>query len=102
MVCQFSDHMKPLGLRVLGGVLLLSVSFYAADWLSLRYRVWKHQDAFGSVSVTPEYVIHEKNGRTEYQFAQPQDQVCVHSLFPHFGYSPCWYVSRHQEKRIDI
>ena len=94
--------MKSPGIQVLSGALLLSGILYGGDWLSLRYRVWKHEDAFGRVSVTSEYVIHEKNGKTEYQFAQPQEQVCVHSVLPHFGYSPCWYVSRHQEKRIDI
>ena len=94
--------MKSFGIPVLSGALLLSVILYGGDWLSLRYRVWRHEDVFGSVSVTAEYVIHEKNGKTEYQFAQPQDQMCVHAVFPHFGYSPCWYVSRHQEKRIDI
>ena len=27
------------------------------------------------------YVIQEKNGKTEYDFAQPESQVCVRSLF---------------------
>lgn len=94
--------MRTLSLRLLGAVVLLVVVVYGADWLLLRYRNWKRGDAFGSVTVTQVYVIHEKNGRTEYQYAAPQDQVCVHALFPHFGYSPCWYVSRHTEKQIDI
>lgn len=94
--------MKSRRVRLLVVTLLLAAMVYGGDWACLRYRNWKRGDAFGSVAVTPVYVIHEKNGKTEYQFAQPQDQVCVHSLFPHFGYSPCWYVSRHQEKRIDI
>jgi len=94
--------MKSLRIRLLTAVLLVAAMAYAGDWMCLRYRNWKRGDAFGSVTVTPVYVIHEKNGKTEYQFAQPQDQPCVRSLFPHFGYSPCWYVSRHTEKRIEI
>ncbi|MGB7585793.1 MAG: hypothetical protein WBM11_13175 [Terriglobales bacterium] len=94
--------MKSQWARLLGMVLLLAALIYGGDWLVLRYRIWRHQDGFGSVTVTPEYVIHEKNGKTEYQFAQPQDQNCVRSLFPHFGYNPCWYVSRHTEERIEI
>ncbi|MGO9126192.1 MAG: hypothetical protein ACLP6G_15060 [Terriglobales bacterium] len=94
--------MKSLGIRVLSVVLALAAMIYGGDWGSVRYRIWRHRDAFGSITVTPVYVIHEKNGKTEYQFAQPQDQVCVRSLFPHFGYSPCWYVKRHQEQRIEI
>jgi hypothetical protein len=94
--------MKSLPVRLLGSALLLAAMLYGGDWVCLRYRGWKRGDAFGSVTVTPVYVIHEKNGKTEYQYDPPQDQACVRSLFPHFGYSPCWYVSRHQEKHIDI
>jgi hypothetical protein len=94
--------MKTLSARLLGALVLLAVAAYGADWVCLRYRNWKHGDAFGSVTVTQVYVIHEKNGRTEYQYDPSQEQACVRSLFPHFGYSPCWYLSRHQEKKIEI
>ena len=39
--------------------------------------------------------IPEKSGKTEYEVdAQNPEQTitCVHALFPHRGYSPCWYV----------
>ena len=94
--------MKSLPVRLLCVALVAAAVVYGGDWLWLGYRSWKHGDAFDTVTVTPEYVIHEKNGRTEYQFAQPQAQTCVRSLFPHFGDSPCWYVRRHLEKRIEI
>jgi hypothetical protein len=88
--------------RVAGIAVLLLLVVYAGDYLSLRYKIPKGRDPFSSVTVQPYYAIHEKNGRTEYDFAPPQSQVCVRSLFPHFGYNPCWYMSRHTEKRIDI
>jgi hypothetical protein len=94
--------MKSPLIRLLSVVLVLAAMVYGGDWLSLRYRVWRHREVFGSVSVTPVYVINEKNGKTQYQYDSPQDQTCVRSLFPHFGYSTCWYLSRHQEKRIEI
>jgi len=94
--------MKGLIIRWLGVAGLLAAMVYGGDWLVVRYRNWRHRDIFGSISVTQVYVIHEKNGKTQYQYVPPQDQVCVHALFPHFGYSPCWYVSRHAEKQIDI
>jgi hypothetical protein len=94
--------MKSLCIRATAIAGLLIALVYGGDWARVRYRVWKYGDGFGSVTVTPEYVIHEKNGKTEYQYVAPQDQACVHSLFPHFGYRPCWYVSRHPEKRIEI
>ena len=94
--------MKPLILRALGAIVLLAALLYGGDDLSLRYRIPKNREPFGSVTVRPLYVIHEKNGKVEYQFAPLQDQPCVRSLVPHFGLCPCWYVSRHSEKRIDI
>jgi hypothetical protein len=94
--------MKSLSIRLASGVVLLAAMVYSGDWGVLRYRVWRHENAFGTVTVTPVYVIHEKNGKTEYQYDPPLDQTCVHALLPHFGYSPCWYVSRHQEQHIEI
>jgi hypothetical protein len=94
--------MKSLRIRLLITILFVGVLAYAGDWTCLRYRSWKRGDAFDSVTVTQVYVIHEKNGKTEYQYDPPQEQVCVRSLFPHFGYSPCWYVRRHPEKQIEI
>jgi hypothetical protein len=96
-----ADFMKFL-IRLLILVVAVAGLAYGGDWSYLRYRIWRHGDGFGSVMVTPVYVIHEKSGKTNYQYAQPQDQACVRSLFPHFGYSPCWYVMRHQETRIEI
>jgi hypothetical protein len=82
-------------------VLLVSLA-YVVDYLSVRYKIPKSRDPFSSVAIQPYYAIHEKNGRTEYDFAPPETQVCIRSLFPHFGFSPCWYVNRHTDKRIDI
>jgi hypothetical protein len=89
-------------LRVAGATLLFLLVAYVGDYLSVRYRIPKSRDPFSTVTIQPYYAIHQKNGKTEYDFAQPETQVCVRSLFPHFGYSPCWYVNRHTEKRIDI
>jgi len=94
--------MKRLLVRVILFAVVLIALIYAGDYLSLRYRIPHNRSQFGTVTVTEMYAIHEKNGKTEYQFPPPQDEVCVQSLFPHFGYSPCWYVRRHAEKRIDI
>jgi len=89
-------------LRVVGVLVFLVTLVYVGDYLSLRYKIPNNRDPFSTVTIQPYYAIHEKNGRTEYDFAQPENQVCVRSLFPHFGYSPCWYVKRHTDKRIDI
>jgi hypothetical protein len=94
--------LKDAALRVVGVIVLFALVTYAVDYLSIRYRIPKGRDQFATVTVQPYYAIHQKNGKTEYDFAPPENQTCVRSLFPHFGYSPCWYVKRHTDKRIDI
>jgi hypothetical protein len=89
-------------LRTIAALVLVALFVYAGDYLSVRYKIPNGRDQFSNVTIQPYYAIHEKNGRTEYDFAQPETQVCIHSLFPHFGYSPCWYVNRHTDKKIDI
>jgi hypothetical protein len=88
--------------RIVAAMVLVVLVAYAGDYAWVRYRVSKHLDPFASVTIQPYYAIHQKNGKTEYDFAPPESQLCVRSLFPHLGYSPCWYVMRHTEKRIDI
>jgi hypothetical protein len=88
--------------RVVLALGLLAALVYAGDYLLVRFKIPKGREPFSSVIIQPYYAIHQKNGKTEYDYAQPQNQVCVQSLFPHFGYDPCWYVKRHTDKRIDI
>jgi hypothetical protein len=47
-------------------------------------------------------VIPQKNNRVQYTFDAPENQTCVQSLFPHLGCTPCWYLRRHAQKRIDF
>jgi hypothetical protein len=94
--------LKNILLRILGVAALLVCAVYVGDYLSVRYKIPDGRDPFSNVTIKPYYAIHEKNGKTEYDYAQPENEVCVRSLFPHFGYLPCWYVQRHTEKRIDI
>jgi hypothetical protein len=82
-------------------VLALCV-IYAGDYLLLRYKMATNRNAFGTVTVRPYYAVPRKDHRTEFLFDEPEDETCVHSLFPHAGDSPCWYLSRHQERRIDM
>lgn len=87
--------------RILITVLALLALVYAADDLSLRYRIPKSRQVFGSVTIERYDAISEKNNRTEFVYEAPIVETCVHSLFPHLGYAPCWYVNRHREQRIN-
>jgi hypothetical protein len=80
--------------------LLLVAFVYAGDYLAVRFP--GSRSPFGTVSVQPYYAIHLKDKKTEFNFdVPPENKVCVHSLFPHMGYAPCWYASRETQKRID-
>jgi len=75
---------------------------YAGDYLSVRYRVPKGRAQFGVVKVQTYYAVGLKSGKTEFMFLGPKNQTCVHSLFPHFGDSPCWYLNRKKVQRINM
>jgi hypothetical protein len=81
---------KPLGI-----LLVTLVGFYACDYFILELRVAhpRFGDAYGQVQVF--YATPLKNGKTEIFYDQPQFETCVHSVFPHFGYRPCW-IARSQ------
>jgi len=88
-------------LRVLlaAGAALLLV--YLGDYVSLIYRIPKGRQEFGSVQVQTFYAVKLKNKQTEYMFQPPQQEQCVHSLFPHLGLTACWYLERHRTQEID-
>jgi hypothetical protein len=76
---------------------------YVIDYAQIQYRAWRNQNAFGTVQVDVYYAVKEKANKTEYMFPQQAEtQTCVHALFPHMGFSPCWYLTRHREQRVDI
>lgn len=80
----------------------LAILAYGIDYAIFRYRVASNRNPFGSVTVQSYYAVGQKNGKTEYLFDPPQGQTCIHALFSHGGYAPCWYLSRHSEQRTDI
>jgi hypothetical protein len=96
------NRIKRALFRLAVATLALLTLTYACDYLALRYQIPSGRPQFGQVNVDVLYAIHQKMGKTEYQLGPQETDQCVHSLFPHFGCNPCWYVNRHTEKRIDI
>ncbi len=89
--------------NILVAALILAGVTFAADYLQLRYRISHNVNPFGTVQVERYFAVHEKNNKVEFMFPhETQSQDCVHSLFPQMGYSPCWYLNRNREQRIDI
>jgi hypothetical protein len=93
---------KRVVLRALLGLVFIVCAAYLSDFLVLRWKYFGKHNPTGTVIVKPYFAVPRKDGRTEFMFDDPKEQTCVHSLFPHSGFSPCWYLSRHKEKRIDI
>jgi hypothetical protein len=80
----------------------MAVVAYGLDYTVFRIRAATNRNAYGSVTVKHYYAVLQKNGKTQFIFDPPQAQTCVNALFPHAGWSPCWYLSRHPEQRTDI
>lgn len=89
-------------LRTVGGVILATALAWICDYIVLRIRIATNHQAFGTVTVDPLYAVPQKDHKTQYMMGDPTDQECVHSLFPHMGDSPCWYLSRHTDQQINM
>ena len=89
-------------MRVVKILLLALAGVYAGDYLSARYGIPGNRQTLGSVQVKPLYAVRQKSGRIEYSVGDTETDTCVQSLFPHLGYTPCWYLRRHPTKRIEI
>jgi hypothetical protein len=88
---------------VLTAIGLLAV-VYVGDYGLVHYRA-AHKTSkapFETLTFRPTYAVPRKDGKDEFDFGDPQTQVCVHSLFPHFGYSPCWYAKKQAETPIPL
>jgi len=86
-----------LAKRVMFVILPSLALLFCTDYLYVRVRLLhpKPADPFETIKALRVLAIPEKNGKTSYEVdsQNPEQTVtCVHSLFPHSGYSPCWYV----------
>lgn len=80
-----------------------AIAVWTGDLLSVRYGFPGHRSTYGSVTVRRTYAVPEKNMKKEdYFFLDPEAQTCVNSLFPHFGYPPCWYLERHRDQQVQM
>lgn len=88
--------LKMMKSAAIGGILALTAA-YVGDYAVAKSR------PLGSVQVQPFYAIHQKNGKTEFDYSMPPEtQSCVSSVLPHLGSNPCWYVTTHKTRKIEI
>ncbi len=93
--------------RTLVGILIAAACVFVLDYSVLRAKMMfpKLGAATGTVQMTRMYAISQKNGRVEYELDANQPEVtmpCVHSLFPHLGNNPCWYLQQNATKPIPV
>ena len=92
------EDLKRLLKRVGIIAVALLIIWYIGDYLSLKMR----RSPFNTVRITKFYAVPQKDGKTSFEPGQPETQTCVNSMFPHMGYSPCWYVKRHRNQQINL
>jgi hypothetical protein len=88
-----------VSVAALAGAALLT---FALDYALLRVREATNRNPYGRVTVNHYTAVPQKNGKTTLTFDPPQPWTCVNSLFPHQGWLPCWYLSKHPDQRTDI
>jgi hypothetical protein len=86
--------------RIILCVVGLAALVYAGDYARVRVPIPRGYKRFDTVIVRPYYDVGLKSGKSDLYFLDPQARTCVNSLFPHMGYTPCWYVRRHTHPRI--
>jgi hypothetical protein len=82
-------------LKWIGGVLVgLTALVYAGDFVWFEFRIHNARPNDPLETVTFFYATGVKGGKVEVFYDQPQTQICVHSIFRHQGYKPCWRFNR--------
>lgn len=92
---------RNVALKCLAGAVALIILFYLGEDLCLRVPIPRSRNPYGTVQIKSMYAIPEKNQKTEFILADPQTATCVHSVLPHLGYSPCWYLERKKLQQIN-
>jgi hypothetical protein len=98
------DRLIFIAKRAAVALLIFAAVIYVGDYVSVRVRLMhpKPGDPLEDVLLQRYYSVSEKGQKLEYIPADPQTVTCVHSMFPHMGYNPCWYVNRLNNQPIPM
>jgi hypothetical protein len=75
---------------ILAALVAAAVALYAGDFAWFEYRMQNAKPNDPLETMTFYYATDIKGGKVEVFDDQPQTAICVHSIFPHGGYKPCW------------
>jgi hypothetical protein len=82
--------------RMILGVLVVAFLLYGGDYAILKARGPSGLATVNIILGTP-----TKDGRIQIFTGANQTETCVRSLFPHFGYGPCWYVRQNATQLVE-
>jgi hypothetical protein len=82
-----------LKLTLLGLIVVLALA-WAGDYALVKYRIAAQRNMFADLRVDHVYTSTNKWNQIEWSRGSPDIERCVYSLFPHFGYPPCWYLNQ--------
>jgi hypothetical protein len=77
------------------GLIALVVVIFVIDYIQLKAR---GAAGIGTIPLTVGTAM--KDGRVQIFTGDDQTETCVRSLFPHFGFNPCWYVKQNSTQII--
>lgn len=84
--------------KILFPLAVLTAVLYGFDNL---YVLMRHEP-YADVHIDRMLAITEKFNKIEYERTDPITERCVYSIFPHQGYNPCWYVTRHTFRIVKV
>jgi hypothetical protein len=84
--------------RITTVLVALVIVLYIGDYVVVRLR----SEPTGTCQITKLYAIPQKDDKTSYEAGEPETQTCANSIFPHLGYSPCWYAKRHKTQQVNL
>lgn len=87
--------MKRILQKTLLGLLGVLAVVYGFDWVSVTFRIPGNREIYSDIRVDQVFTDTNKYKELEYSLGAPVVERCVYALFPHGGFRPCWYVSRH-------
>jgi hypothetical protein len=87
---------------ILGFMAAAMAILYVFDYVSAKFAIPGNRQVYADVTISQYWAVKEKGNKIEYSPADPVVERCVYSVFPHFGYKPCWYLMRHTRRAIEV
>jgi hypothetical protein len=84
--------------RALPGVVGFAALLYGCDFVY----AWARKAPFADVRIERYLAIAQHFNKISYERTDPVTERCVYSIYPHFGYAPCWYLMRHTVRFVKI